>query len=114
MLTRRGWEYRRLDPGRGLADQLKCVDALVWGNAWQVSDQQLIDVVNYVSRGGGLLLGGLGWSWQQLGPGASASRPLALDAYPANRLGAAFGFAFTADQFASGANVRVLEPEKSP
>ncbi|MFN0148624.1 MAG: TIR domain-containing protein [Dehalococcoidia bacterium] len=113
MLNRRGWDYKRLDPSRPLADQLECVDALIWGNVWEATDQQLFEVVQYVRDGGGLLLGGLGWSWVQAGPG-SPSAPPSLETYPANRLAAAFGFAFSTDAFEAGASVRILAPEAPP
>ena len=58
--------------------------------------------MTYVEDGGGLLLGGLGWPWVPY-----AHKP--IEDYPANRLAAAFGFAFTRDAFRLGANLR-LEP----
>jgi hypothetical protein len=44
----------------------------------------------FVRRGGGLLVGGLGWSWR----GNESGVP-----YPGNVLGRSFGFQFTRDYF---------------
>jgi len=44
----------------------------------------------FVRRGGGLLVGGVGWSWR----GNDSGVP-----YPGNVLGQSFGFRFTRDYF---------------
>ena len=102
LLTTRDWSYQPLDPTQPLSPQLECASALVWGNPWdEVSDEQLRDVVEYVRNGGGLLLGGLGWSWRDFSGSAMAD-------YPSSRLAAVFGFGFTTDAFQPAATVRVL------
>ncbi len=103
LLVNRGWRYDRLDLGQPLAPQLSCVDTLVWGNPWEnATDEQLRDVMEYVRGGGGLVLGGLGWSWELYSVNPR------MEDYPANRLAATLGFAFSSDAFISGASVRVL------
>jgi hypothetical protein len=59
--------------------------------------------VTYVREGGGLLLGGLGWSWV-----GYSKKP--VEDYPANRLAAPFGFGFTRDTFEPGAGLRLRPP----
>ncbi len=55
-------------------------------------------IEEFVDDGGGLLVGGLGWSYaQQGGPGGTA----ATTPYAADLLGQPFGFAFTRDAFES-------------
>jgi hypothetical protein len=56
------------------------------GNAWGDFSQQEIDALkSFVSSGGGLLLMGLGWSWEPYNPGKT------LDDYPMNKIGEVFG-----------------------
>ena len=114
LLRSRQRAYKQLDPTRDLAPQLRCVNALIWGNPWQIVDQQLRDVVTYVRGGGGLLLGGLGWSWQRDDPARYPYPPgRSLATYPANRLAAAFGFAFSPTSFTAAAGVRIRPPAQS-
>lgn len=68
---------------------------LVIGNAWRTFDQSEINAVErFVRNGGGLFVGGLGWSWQGLGHQAKFNCDLtedigqdfALSRYPMNLL----------------------------
>lgn len=107
LARRRDWSYEPIRPtgdARDLASQLRCVNALIWGNPWDdIGDPLLAAVVAYVRDGGGLLLGGLGWSWM-----GYSQKP--MEDYPANRLAAAFGFGFTRDAFEGGVELRLRPP----
>jgi len=107
LAKQRDWTYKAIDKSKELEPQLDCVNALIWGNPWKdVSDSQLAAVVNYVRSGGGLLLGGLGWSWL-----SNNEIEAGLVEYPANRLATPFGFSFTSDAFNLGANLRLEAPK---
>jgi len=68
------------------ASSLSGVGVVVIGNAWGDFTQQEIDELrNFVYNGGGLLLMGLGWSWEPYNPGKT------LDDYPMNKIGEVFG-----------------------
>ena len=61
------------------------VGVLVIGNAWQpVTPTEVSVIQNFVQSGGGLLLAGLGWSWNAYNAGG-------MDAYPMNKVGELFG-----------------------
>lgn len=103
LLRFRDWDYFTLDEFEPLAEQLRCVEVLIWGNRWDgVQEQTLIDVVDYVHGGGGLLLGGLGWSW--------LLDQDELADYPTGRLAATFGFAFTPDMFVEDVLLQLAPP----
>lgn len=74
------------------------IDVLVIGNAWcSFSAPELVAIDAFVRRGGGLALGGLGWSWRdyhQLAPCWEGPRTVDIADYPMNQLGALFGIAF--------------------
>jgi hypothetical protein len=112
MAKQRGWTYSAIVPTADaghLSSQLHCVNALIWGNPWTGGpDAQLAAVVTYVRNGGGLLLGGLGWSWAQY------NNKTPFEDYPAGRLAAAFGFGFTNDAFEVGATMRLQPPPARP
>ena len=53
--------------------------------AWKdVSDSEITTITDYVSKGGGLYLSGLGWAWKQYNDPN-------LDTYPMNKIGRPFG-----------------------
>ncbi len=59
---------------------------LVIGNAWtDFTDAEIAAIERYVCGGGGLLLGGLGWTW------SNSSMGRTMDNYPMNQLGDVFG-----------------------
>ena len=83
-----------------LETDLGCAEVLWYLSDWEPPAEfaewhvQLIE--DFVRSGGGLLVGGLGWSYaQQGGPGGAA----ATAPYSADLLGKPFGFAFTRDAF---------------
>ena len=95
-----------------LETDLACAEVLWYLSDWEPPAQfanwhvQLIE--DFVQGGGGLLVGGLGWSYaQQGGPGGTA----ATAPYAADLLGKPFGFAFTRDAFQSdGGTAITLAP----
>jgi hypothetical protein len=100
-IERRGWILQATHPDTLEAD-LKCADVLWYLSDWapppEFADIHVPLIEDFVNTGGGLLVGGLGWSYaQQGGPnGTAATAP-----YAADLLGRPFGFAFTRDAFAS-------------
>lgn len=108
LAQQRGWSYQAIDNNNDLGPQLRCVNAVIWGNPWNnVSDPQLAAIVAYVRSGGGLLLGGLGWSWI-----AFNNEELGIEEYPSNRLAASFGFSFTKDVLDVGVELRLEPPQE--
>jgi hypothetical protein len=98
-IKRRGWTLH-VTSDETLEDDLRCAQVLWYLSDWDppqnFASQQVPLIKGFVQGGGGLLVGGLGWSYaQQGGPQGTA----ALDPYAANELGAPFGFAFTTDAF---------------
>ena len=69
-----------------------------WQPPPEFADVDVPLIEEFVQRGGGLLVGGLGWSYaQQGGPyGTASTAP-----YAGDLLGKPFGFAFTRDAFVS-------------
>ena len=65
-------------------------------SASSFAERQVPLIEQFVQDGGGLLVGGLGWSYDQQG---GADRGWATEPYAADELGAPFGFAFTTDAF---------------
>jgi hypothetical protein len=66
-------------PGRITEASLDGVAVLIIGTAWGPFDTDEIKAVeSYVTRGGGLLLAGVGWSWA----GAMADYPMTRMAKP--------------------------------
>ena len=59
---------------------------LIVGNAWgDFTSDEINAVTNFVSAGGGLLMAGLGWSWDAYHPGKS------MEEYPMMRMAAPYG-----------------------
>lgn len=103
-IERRGWRLQ-VTSDETLADDLRCAQVLWYLSDWDppqnFASQQVPVIEGFVEGGGGLLVGGLGWSYaQQGGPQNSP----ASDPYAANELGAPFGFAFTTDAFSFDRN----------
>ncbi len=99
MINRRGWRWQHTAAATLEAD-LRCADVLWYLSDWDpppgFAARDVPAIESFVRKGGGLLVGGLGWSYeQQGGPGGSP----AITPYAANELGRAFGFAFTPDAF---------------
>lgn len=89
----RGWTFVVAKPDT-LEVDLRCASVLWYASDWAppanfaTRDVPLIE--RFVRGGGGLLVGGLGWSYADYGPSGS---------YAADELGKPFGFAFTLDAF---------------
>jgi hypothetical protein len=99
-IARRGWIVKPTTPDTLEAD-LACAQVLWYLSDWEpppeFADIHVPLVEEFVAGGGGLLVGGLGWSYaEQGGPGGTAAKA----PYAADRLGEPFGFAFTRDAFA--------------
>jgi hypothetical protein len=110
-VERRGWVLQVTRPDTLEAD-LACAEVLWYLSDWtppaQFADWHVPLIEDFVQGGGGLLVGGLGWSYaQQGGPaGTAATAP-----YAADLLGKPFGFAFTRDAFQSPGDTPItLEP----
>jgi hypothetical protein len=59
---------------------------LMIGNAWQsFTMDEIAAVVDFVNNGGGILLVGVGWSWEPYHPGTT------MDDYPMNHIASPFG-----------------------
>ena len=106
-IARRGWVFRATGPETLEAD-LECAGVLWYLSDWtppaEFADWHVPLVEDFVRRGGGLLVGGLGWSYaRQGGPdGTAATVP-----YAADLLGRPFGFAFTRDAFESAGDAPI-------
>lgn len=75
-LESRGYTVTRFS-GQISVSSLSGAGVVLIGNAWGDFSQQEIDALkSFVSTGGGLLLMGLGWSWEPYNPGKT------LDDYP--------------------------------
>jgi hypothetical protein len=84
-LESRGYTVTRFY-GQLSASSLSETGVVLIGNAWGDLSQQEIDALkDFVLNGGGLLLMGLGWSWEPYNPGKT------LDDYPMNKVGEVFG-----------------------
>ena len=100
-IERRGWVLQMARP-ETLETDLACAEVLWYLSDWEppaeFADWHVQLIEDFVQSGGGLLVGGLGWSYaQQGGPGGTA----APAPYAADLLGKPFGFAFTRDAFQS-------------
>ncbi|MDP3491797.1 MAG: toll/interleukin-1 receptor domain-containing protein [Hyphomonadaceae bacterium] len=102
------WGYSASDLP-GAIDDAKLGDAnvLIIGNAWgDFTPDELAAIERFVSRGGGLLAAGLGWSWQDASTlpdfacygQASGQNIDDMSTYPMNRLVAPYGMQWT-DRF---------------
>jgi hypothetical protein len=100
-VERRGWALKATGPD-ALEEDLKCAGVLWYLSDWQpppeFADVDVPLIEEFVQRGGGLLVGGLGWSYAQQG---GPDRGAATAPYAADVLGKPFGFAFTKDAFES-------------
>jgi len=100
-IARRGWTLVVTTRDR-LARDLTCAGVFWFGNDWEVpanfAQRHVPQIEAFVRRGGGLLVGGLGWSWR----GNDKGEP-----YPGNLLGQAFGFRFTRDYFDADRSVPI-------
>ncbi|MCC7240581.1 MAG: caspase family protein [Acidobacteria bacterium] len=100
-IVRRGWTLQVTSPETLEAD-LRCSEVLWYLSDWNpppdFATRHVPAIEAFVRAGGGLLVGGLGWSFeQQSGPGGTA----ATTPYAADELGEPFGFTFTGDAFTS-------------
>jgi hypothetical protein len=96
----RGWALKVATNPESLATDLRCAQVLWYLSDWEPSadfaTEQVPLIEKFVEDGGGLLVGGLGWSYaEQGGPNRSA----AILPYAANQLGKPFGFEFTDQAF---------------
>lgn len=112
-VERRGWVLREANAETFETD-LECAAVLWYLSDWEppkeFAEWNVPLIETFVREGGGLLVGGLGWSYeQQGGPGGTA----ATAPYAADVLGKPFGFAFTGDAFkAEGDKPITLETGK--
>ena len=105
-IDRRGWRFVVTGADR-LRDDLACASVLWYASDWDppadFATRHVPLVERFVHEGGGLLVGGLGWSYAQQGP----DRP-----YAADQLGAPFGFRFSLNVFEASPTrpIRLLIP----
>jgi len=102
------WRYDIRDAPGPLTDKaLAGAGVLIVGNAWgDFTAEELQAVERFASKGGGVLLAGLGWSWVENAdnpelacPGAPArTAPVRIESYPMNALGARFGVGWTNEE----------------
>jgi Caspase domain len=109
LIQRRGWVFVETRPERLGAD-LRCAAVLWYASDWDPPPDFAVRhvplIAQFVREGGGLLVGGLGWSQAQYQPGQH---------YAANDLGVPFGFQFTLDYFESDGRKPIpLYPGGSP
>ena len=110
-IERRGWVLQMAQP-ETLETDLACAEVLWYLSDWEppaeFADWHVQLIEDFVQSGGGLLVGGLGWSYaQQGGPGGTPPKV----PYAADLLGRPFGFAFTRDAFQSdGSTAITLAP----
>lgn len=99
------WGYSVNDlPGDIDDAKLDGAGVLIIGNAWgDLADSEINAIERFVSRGGGLLVAGLGWSWQSFStePGfdclgqAKSQNVEDLSTYPMNRTVKPYGMQWT-------------------
>lgn len=105
-IDRRGWRFVVTRPETLDAD-LRCASVLWYASDWEppadFATTQVPRIERFVDDGGGLLVGGLGWSYAEQGPDAP---------YAADALGVPFGFAFSLNAFEATARqpIRLLMP----
>jgi hypothetical protein len=96
-IDRRGWQFVVTSPDALDAD-LQCASVLWYASDWTPPKDFLATHVPRIERfvrdGGGLLVGGLGWSYAQQGPEGP---------YAADLLGLPFGFKFSLNAFQANA-----------
>ena len=96
-MDRRGWQFVVTSPETLDAD-LGCASVLWYLSDWDppagFATTHVPRIERFVREGGGLLVGGLGWSYDQQGPNAP---------YAADQLGDAFGFRFSLNAFQTDA-----------
>ena len=94
-IHRRGWKLQVTSP-ESLEDDLKCGSVLWYLSDWyppsDFATKHVPFILNFVKEGGGLLIGGLGWSYDQLYKGTDTI-------YSADVLGKPLGLSFTQDAF---------------
>ncbi|MBK7371245.1 MAG: hypothetical protein IPJ09_07360 [Saprospiraceae bacterium] len=94
-IHRRGWSLKITTP-ETLEHDLSCGSVLWYLSDWyppqDFATKHVPLIVNFVREGGGLLIGGLGWSYHQLYKGLDTI-------YSADVLGKPFGLSFTQDVF---------------
>jgi len=112
LIQRRGWSFVESRPGApdALRAELRCAAVLWYASDWNpppgFEAVHVPLIAEFVRSGGGLLVGGLGWSQAQYRPG---------ERYAANALGRPFGFQFTLEYFDSDARKPIpLDPGGSP
>jgi hypothetical protein len=92
-IQRRGWTLKVAAKDK-LGEDLGCASILWYLSDWDppanFASEDVPLITDFVQKGGGLLVGGLGWSYGQ----SDHKEP-----YAANELGKPFGFAFTAEAF---------------
>jgi hypothetical protein len=92
-IDRRGWRFVVTRPA-SLESDLPCASVLWYASDWNpppdFAARHVPLIERFVREGGGLLVGGLGWSYAQEGPDAP---------YAADELGKPFGFAFSLNAF---------------
>ncbi|MBC7898352.1 MAG: caspase family protein [Cytophagaceae bacterium] len=97
-IVKREWSIAVARPD-SLADQLRCTSVLWYSSDWNPPQDFVTTHVplieQFVRDGGGLLVGGLGWSFAEFS---------GKTAYAADSLGKPFGFAFTVDAFEADPN----------
>ncbi len=85
-LTTAGYQVRTIS-GTVSSTKLAGVGCVIVGNAWsKFGTTELTVFENYVKSGGGMYLGGTGWSWEAYNT--------TLPQYPMNILGARFGISW--------------------
>ncbi len=103
-VSQRGWFMQAVNPD-AFAAQLRCAAVLWFVNDWNPPAEFVTTdvpmIADFVRGGGGLLVGGLGWSYRE-NPDRHPPAP-----YPGDELGKAFGFAFTLDAFEAPAGKRI-------
>jgi hypothetical protein len=103
-IARRGWRFVVASPA-SLESDLRCASVLWYASDWappaEFAARHVPAIERFVREGGGLLVGGLGWSYAQQGPDAP---------YAADELGKPFGFAFSLNAFEANARrpIRLL------
>lgn len=92
-IDHRGWQFIVTSPA-SLESDLRCASVLWYASDWEpptdFATRHVPAIERFVREGGGLLVGGLGWSYAQQGPDAP---------YAADELGKPFGFAFSLNVF---------------
>ncbi len=86
--------------GEITSSELSDTGILILGNAWgEINDNEISAVHNFVEAGGGLIMGGLGWSWLSFADDPNWTTALSdkpgeeptLENYPMNKVAKAFG-----------------------